>query len=550
VLLSQADYNEIGQVMTKHLHSSNSGSSFLQNIAYTYNERGWLTGSSAPLFATQLEYNSNPANISGVTAQYNGNIASQVYTSYAQPTKNYVYGYDYLNRLTSGISSDGFNESGITYDLMGNIATLNRYQAGTVIDNLVYTYSGNRVQGVNDLSTDNSPYGYRPGNYTAYNYDVNGNMTAMPTPPDGSTPVANINIQYNQLNLPQTITGGKTITYTYDATGTKLRKVSSNNGSTDYISGIQYDQTVGGTAPTISFIQTEEGKAVSLSAGGYDYYYYLGDNLGNTRVTFDTKMGSATVLQQDDYYPFGYEISRGTITSPKNEYLYNGKELQPELGTFDYGFRQYDPVIARWNVPDPDAENYESTSSYAYVLNNPINLGDVDGRDTVRHLKEVFINATKPKPKPEPIEVEPLKEIKPIEPGVFIKPPVFLMPILTLVFVLMPANYDDHEEADNLRLMNARRDPKHPGSYTIKFKNGKRYHGKGSFSRALQSAKQIAKDHETSFEIYNIDWTPSTSNEQSFRDEAKRLEADGGKNNTNNYNQIDSPGSHKYKQDQ
>jgi hypothetical protein len=43
----------------------------------------------------------------------------------------------------------------------------------------------------------------------------------------------------------------------------------------------------------------------------YDYYYYLGDNLGNTRVTFDTQSGSATVQQQDDYYPFGLEINRG-----------------------------------------------------------------------------------------------------------------------------------------------------------------------------------------------------------------------------------------------
>jgi hypothetical protein len=56
--------------------------------------------------------------------------------------------------------------------------------------------------------------------------------------------------------------------------------------------------------------------------GVYDYYYYLGDNLGNTRVTFDTQSGTATVQQQDDYYPFGLEINRN-VNGTKNEYLYN-----------------------------------------------------------------------------------------------------------------------------------------------------------------------------------------------------------------------------------
>ncbi|TWJ01715.1 RHS repeat-associated protein [Mucilaginibacter frigoritolerans] len=385
VLLSQIDYNEIGQIMTKHLHSTNNGASFLQAIAYTYNERGWLIGNTAPLFSMQLQYNTNPNNISGFTAQYNGNIANQIYTSYNQPAKSFNYLYDNLNRLTSGTSSDNYNESGISYDYEGNIMSLQRtYNSTTPIDNLIYNYvnsSGNttnQIQGVNDLATDNSAHGYRPGNYTGYQYDANGNMTVMPTPPDG-TPAANINIQYNLLNLPQNITGGRTITYTYDAAGNKLRRISANTGSTDYISGIEYDQPSGASSSTLSFIQTEVGKAVPISSGGYDYYYYMGDNLGNTRVTFDTKTGTAAVLQQDDYLPFGYEISRGTVTSPKNEYLYNKKELQEELGQYDYGARFYDPVIARWSVIDPLAEKDRRLSGYNYAFDNPMRFTDPDG---------------------------------------------------------------------------------------------------------------------------------------------------------------------------
>lgn len=36
VVVSQLDYNELGQLLTKHLHSENGGSTFLQDVGYTY----------------------------------------------------------------------------------------------------------------------------------------------------------------------------------------------------------------------------------------------------------------------------------------------------------------------------------------------------------------------------------------------------------------------------------------------------------------------------------------------------------------------------------
>jgi RHS repeat-associated protein len=197
----------------------------------------------------------------------------------------------------------------------------------------------------------------------------------------------NKTISYNMLNLPQTVTANtgttttSTLTYTYDASGNKLRRQSTGlNNTTDYIAGIQYD---GATIPAFNFIQTEEGKAVyQLSTGGFDYYYHLGDNLGNTRVMFDSQTTPIAALQSDDYFPFGMEI-KGTIPSPKNEYLYNKKELQEELGEYDYGARFYDPVIARWTTIDPQAEQNRRFSPYNYCVNNPIRNIDPDGRQWV-----------------------------------------------------------------------------------------------------------------------------------------------------------------------
>jgi RHS repeat-associated protein len=344
-------------------------SDFAQYINYSYNERGWLRTSGAYLFSMTLDYNSGPG------PQYNGNISSQLWGTFFNENNRFNYTYDRLNRLVSGITTDGnFIERGISYDVMGNITKLSRVFKGVLIDSLSYNYlsasnATNQLQSITDYSPDNGITGYKAGSYV-YTYDANGNMTT-----DNSKGIA---IAYNLLNLPQTVTGNKTITYTYDAAGNKLRRVSTGTGTTDYINGIQYDETSG--AETLTFIQTEEGRALPNGATGYNYEYNLADNLGNVRISFDTGTGNARLVQQDDYLPFGLEINY-TSLNPKNEYLYNKKELQEETGIYDYGARGYDPVTGRWNVVDPMAEKSRRWSPYNYVMNNPIRLIDPDGMD-------------------------------------------------------------------------------------------------------------------------------------------------------------------------
>jgi RHS repeat-associated protein len=95
------------------------------------------------------------------------------------------------------------------------------------------------------------------------------------------------------------------------------------------------------------------------------------------------------------------------VPSPKNEYLYNKKELQEEFTEYDYGARFYDPVIGRWNSIDPLAEDLADLTPYNYGLNNPVLMIDPDGREAEDASGDEQ-QKPKPKPKPKPIQ---LKEV-------------------------------------------------------------------------------------------------------------------------------------------
>ncbi|MCJ8208076.1 DUF6443 domain-containing protein [Mucilaginibacter sp. RS28] len=353
VLLAKLDYNEVGQLTGKHLHSVSETGPFLQDITYRYNERGWITKDSSSLFVVQLKYND------GTTPMYNGDVANQYWGTGSNLNRSYTYSYDKLNRLTSGNSSESFNEQGIDYDKAGNIQHLTRIDpryAST--SNYTFNYNGNQLTSVAGLTGTNT-----------YLYDGNGNTVF-----DARN---NVNISYNQLNLPQNVTGSKTLSYTYESSGKKLRRVSANStlGNQDYIEGIQYQNG------SVDFITNSEGIARrNPTTGAFSYEYTLTDHLGNNRVCFDDSSHVARVIQRDDYYPFGINYNRYTFGT-KNQKLFNGKEYQEELGQYDYGARFYDPVIGRWGTIDPMTEKYYSEGGYNYVGNNPVSRIDPDGQD-------------------------------------------------------------------------------------------------------------------------------------------------------------------------
>ena len=150
-------------------------------------------------------------------------------------------------------------------------------------------------------------------------------------------------IKYNLLNLPDKIqfTNGNTISYLYDASGTKC--------TVTYITAIPNI-----TIPMGSYLELGDSKIAAYSTTEYygnlilengqltkilndegylelkgspNYYFYLKDHQGNNRIVCDQ---NGTICQVNNYYPFGMTFGEGTDNS-NNRYKYNGKELEHML---------------------------------------------------------------------------------------------------------------------------------------------------------------------------------------------------------------------------
>lgn len=374
-------YNEIGQQYRKTFHNGN-----LIRVD-SFDIRGNLTNRTENGFTERLYYADNlPSN---ATPYYNGLIsASKVSISNDEVT--FLYQYDNQNRLTCAVSpSEDWIES-LEYDEMGNIQSLLRGIEDEPIDDILYTYQGNRVLEINDLAGNQNYYNtkeYRDASNadTTMYYDKNGTIIV-----DMDRNICAI--RNNLLNLPDTVqfVNGNQIINCYDAMGRKrsttyrtlitptvvpvgsVLTLPSNSftSQTTYYSG-NMELSYGHPGTEWTF-HTPVGytKADDLSDDPR-YFYYVQDHLGNVCAVWSAE--SASFVQKTFYYPSGVpmNISTNQAVQPNK---YNGKPYEEMHGfdIYEYEARGYYATIMRFTAMDPLCEQTPWQSPYVYAANNPV----------------------------------------------------------------------------------------------------------------------------------------------------------------------------------
>jgi len=429
IVLSNNKYNKLGTPITKQIHSINSGTSYLQDIDYKYNIRGWLTdinnvadncgvnGSatcSKDVFALKLFYNTidNQFVKAANSALFDGGISAARWKTAGMSTKDtLMYGYNYIydefnqlkdaNFVMANRKKDPANlytwlndyETGkydehMKYDAMGNITDLTRTGkklTGATLsdvdfDQLSYVYNNNQLIIVNDAkqaSAGQTGYGFIDGikgtvgaGSEEYLYDARGNVIK-----DQNKEITSI--VYNHLDLPQTITfansgsNARKIEFVYTASGAKLRKIVTTGTAvsiTEYAGQTEYAGTTYANRAFTGFHHAE-GKLVKVGTN-FVNQYAIKDHLGNVRVRIQDKNANGSVekaseILEETHY-YPFGMAFTSNTNPTTPVVDNFKYNNKELST-EFGLNWYDYQARQY---DPAIGRWNSIDPMAEKYNN------------------------------------------------------------------------------------------------------------------------------------------------------------------------------------
>ena len=370
-----------------------------------------------------------------------GNISSMAWRRRGEAgDRGYKLYYDKLGRLTGAeFAEEGLTrvsrkyDERLGYDANGNPLSIRRSglrQDGTfgLIDDLALSYDGNQLSSVEEKAAPVLPAAtldlMRGSSDFAYN--DNGALTM-----DGTRGITSIAYDDNGSPAGIQFANGSATDYVYTATGQKLRtiyhtampSVQVGSGgdfgsasrpclsadSIDYLFGgtvlcrngrvsqilfdggyveVGYGSPRAGAGSLETLIvttrrTTPNGPAALQPGGATDtltlaFKYFNKDHLGNIREVIGE---DGSVEQATDYYPFGLPMSDLSRNSGLQRFKYNGKEFDQMhgLNTYDYGARQYNPVLARWDRMDPLCGLFQNVSAFAYCHDNPVNFIDFKG---------------------------------------------------------------------------------------------------------------------------------------------------------------------------
>ena len=212
------------------------------------------------------------------------------------------------------------------------------------------------------------------GNRT-YTYDANG---ARQTQTENGTETR---YRYDNLGALKSVTkSGQTIDYITDATGRRVgRKVNGSVESyftyQDSLRPIAQYNADGSIRWTIVYAERMNVPSLLISSNG-TRYRVVSDHLGSVRLIINTLNGQ--IVQRMDYDVWG------KVTDDSNPnfqpFGFAGGLYDSATELVRFGARDYDPYVGRWLSKDPIGFAGGDTNLYGYVIQDPVNWIDLNGR--------------------------------------------------------------------------------------------------------------------------------------------------------------------------
>ena len=266
---------------------------------------------------------------------------------------NFAYSYDDLGRLI-GVTKDNAVVEEYRYDGVGRRSYEMNVARG--IDGRSFAYSDE-----DHLLTAGD---------TAYQYDLDGFLT---TKMDASGATAYSYSSRGEL-LKVVLPESKVIEYLHDPQGRRIAKKINGVITEKYLwQGLTRLLAVyNGSNSLLMRFQYADGRLpVAMTKGGTTYNLAY-DQVGSLRIVTDS---AGNTVNQIDYDSFGNILtdSNPTFTVP---FGFAGGLHDRDINLVRFGFRDYDPEMARWTAKDPIGFKGRDVDVWGYVQNDPINKAD------------------------------------------------------------------------------------------------------------------------------------------------------------------------------
>jgi len=210
------------------------------------------------------------------------------------------------------------------------------------------------------------------------------------------------------------------LVFEYDASGNRVTKTSIKGADvtkTYYIRDASGNVMSTYTTSSTSSLTLGEQYLYGSSRLGVlengSRSYELTDHLGNVRAVVDE---FKEVKAAYEYYAFGMSLAK--YEGKAYRYGFNGKERDTEgMGgggaTYDYGYRIYNPQIAKFTSVDPLFKGYAWYTPYQFAGNKPIVAVDLDGLEEAPSNNKIKKSDPNQAPSNPPAQFDPPASAEP-----------------------------------------------------------------------------------------------------------------------------------------